>query len=137
MSCQFPQHTMRATEWLWLRTQIWIKTYLAHFLRVSIFGQACNDHLQQLLCCLRLLHQVCRCSTAQTDAISQQCLATYTCLPLKLHTRGEAYCSVLLTNSPLLLAATATVLLTHHACSPCATAEPAATSYCCFAKHRY
>ena len=44
--------------------------YLAHFFRVGVLGQAGDDHLQQLLRRLRLLHQISRRSTAQTETKS-------------------------------------------------------------------
>ena len=47
-------------------------THLAHFFRVGVLTESSNDHLEQLLGCLRLLHQVCRRSTARTHAQSEQ-----------------------------------------------------------------
>jgi len=46
-------------------------THLAHFFRVGVLTQSSNDHLEQLLGRLRLLHQVCGRSTAWTDTQSK------------------------------------------------------------------
>ncbi len=46
-------------------------THLAHFFGVGVLTQSSNDHLEQLLGRLRLLHQVCGRSTARTDTQSK------------------------------------------------------------------
>ena len=44
-------------------------THLAHFFRVGVLAESSDDHLEQLLCRLRLLHQICRRSAAWTDTV--------------------------------------------------------------------